>query len=227
MNLNRRSKLLEAIRARPESHNATVEALMAQAQDNAKLPDWLWHLLVCSMSTMGNSRGFKGVIENQVNYNLIAYPTLVNLAPEARYSNMLQALTSGKVRMPGPKATWLEHNFTFLQDCGGVEAMQKTLLEVKGRDSKIRLMRVFHGIGDKYARNIFMDIYHADFIDSIAVDERLAAILDALEVAPRLNYARKENILKELASDACIMPWYLDRLLYSYKEHYCKMALLH
>jgi hypothetical protein len=42
-----------------------------------------------------------------------------------------------------------------------------------GRDGKIAFLKTFHGIGDKYARNILMDVYHREFRDSIAYDERL------------------------------------------------------
>jgi len=39
-----------------------------------------------------------------------------------------------------------------------------------------RLSEVAPGIGEKYARNIMMDVYHEDFRDSIAIDSRILAI---------------------------------------------------
>jgi hypothetical protein len=144
---------------------------------------------------MGNSRGYKGLIETPENYNLASYYNLLSLDPEARKQNIRSALKKGGVRMFNSKARWLDNNFSFIQDCGGIEVIQNILLNTKGRNSKIKIMRLFEGIGNKYGRNIFMDLCHQDFINSIAVDERLSDILECLNVDPKSTYLYNEEVL--------------------------------
>jgi len=216
----KRSKLVDSIRNRPPSHDNELAKVKSVALENSKRADWLWHLLLCSMSTMGNSRGYEGLIGNQNHYALASYVTLLGLEPEKRLVNIRLALEKGKVRMYNIKGRWLDKNFSFIQDCGGLETIQNILLSVKGKESKIQIMRLFEGIGNKYARNIFMDMYHEDFVNSIALDERLFDILKALDVDPSLKYLQKEDVLIQLAGDCSISPWHLDRLLYLFKDYY-------
>jgi N-glycosylase/DNA lyase len=220
MHKPKRKRLVQAILDRPPEHDIEIKKLRKNSRQISKRPDWLWHLLLSSMSTMGISRGYKGLIENPQNYNLVSYTTLIKLAPKERIVNIRQALQNGSVLRYKPKTRWLANNISFILDCGGIESLQHFILKAKGKDSKIRLIKLFEGIGDKYARNIFMDIHHEDFIDSITIDERITKILDALMVEHSLSYLEKEQFLIELAKDCGISPWHLDRLLYLFVGHY-------
>ncbi len=222
MDVAKGKKLVHAIRNRPPEHDTKIEKYRVDSALILKRTDWLWHLLLSSMSTMGNNRGYKGLMETRENYTLASYSNLLSLDPETRLQNIRSALEKGGVRMFNSKARWLDNNFSFIQDCGGMNVMQHILLNTKGRSSKIKLMRLFEGIGNKYARNIFMDMCHEDFIDSIAVDERLSDILDCLNVDPKSTYLHKEEVLVQIAHDCEITPWHLDRLLYSFKDYYLK-----
>ena len=48
------------------------------------------------------------------------------------------------------------------------------------KTAKIQFLKTFKGIGQKYARNMMMDVYDKDFRDSIAIDARIDGILDKL-----------------------------------------------
>jgi hypothetical protein len=92
---------------------------------------------------------------------------------------------------------------------------------MQGREAKIALVCIFHGIGVKYSRNMFMDMYHADFIDSIAIDGRIQDILTELEIdCKKTSYEKKEEILINIAKESNLSPWQLDRLLYNFKTYY-------
>jgi hypothetical protein len=224
MNTQKRLALVEALRRRPKSHNQKLAQLREEGIMISKRPDWLWHLLLSSMSTMGNSRGYDGLILNSDNYLLVSYNTLLNLHENNRFMNLTIALGNAKVRRYTSKAIWLNNNFSFIQDCGGLIVVQSLLLQTRGRQSKIRLMKNFDGIGNKYARNIFMDLNHPDFENSVAIDERITDISENLEVdSINLAYTDHEIIFIEIAKDSGITPWELDRLLYNFKTHYISM----
>jgi hypothetical protein len=76
-------------------------------------------------------------------------------------------------------------------------------------------MKRFYGVGDKYARNIWMDSYHPDFRDAIAVDERIKKATEALGYSFK-TYADHERFYQEVAEDAGLQGWEVDRLLYNH-----------
>ena len=55
-------------------------------------------------------------------------------------------------------------------EMGGPEEARRQALAQDGRAGKVVFLQRFHGIGDKYARNIWMDVYRPDFRNAIAVD---------------------------------------------------------
>jgi hypothetical protein len=68
----------------------------------------------------------------------------------------------------------------------------------------------FMGSGDKYARNIWMDVYDEDFRNAIAVDERIKAVTRALGFAFK-RYRDHEAFYCSVATEAGLEPWELDR----------------
>ncbi len=58
------------------------------------------------------------------------------------------------------------------------------------------------GIGVAYSRNIFMDLYHDDFINSIKIDHRLKQLLKELEADTSLSYCEYEEEFISIATDA-------------------------
>jgi hypothetical protein len=74
----------------------------------------------------------------------------------------------------------------------------------------------FDGLGDKYARNIMMDVYDARFRnDRFAIDSRIAGLLPHLGYTGGKGYEEQENFLAGLARAARMEGWELDRLLYN------------
>ncbi len=57
MNLIKRKKLIAALLQKPKELEAQLAKLKSEAIKIKKREDWLWHLLLVSMATMGNSRG--------------------------------------------------------------------------------------------------------------------------------------------------------------------------
>jgi endonuclease III len=83
--------------------------------------------------------------------------------------------------MPDLKGEYIIGCFERIRCLGGPEAAKAELLAQVGREAKIQWLKTMPGIGDKYARNIMMDVYHKDFRNSIAVDARIKSVSDALD----------------------------------------------
>jgi len=95
---------------------------------------------------------------------------------------------------------------------GPVEA-EKKLLSQGSRKAMITFMKQFRGIGEKYARDVFMDVYHPEFRESIAVDARVQSILKTLGLSLK-PYPEGEDFCLKAAKKAGLSGWELDRLLY-------------
>ena len=222
MNFEKRNNLLKALATRPPSHDERLQKTKIKGQSISEKSDWLWHQLLSAMSTMGNSRGYEGLIENEIVYKNVCYNHLMQINKiENIESNLFTALSIAKVRRPNIKVRWLIHNWEIILDCGGLETIQQFILNSKGREIKIRLLKIFEGIGEKYSRNIFMEMCHPDFINSIAIDERILEISTTLEInRSKLKYTEHEDLFIAIANDSQLTPWELDRLLYFFKPHY-------
>jgi hypothetical protein len=181
-------------------------------------PDFLWLSLVESMSSMGNSRGYEGLFGNPENCKKITFEALSSLSPDDRLQQLAGVLGAAAVRMPDKKAEWLAADFTRIQAMGRPEKAKDALLNKFGRDAKIAFLKRFAGIGDKYARNIFMNVYHPEFRQSIAVDSRIESVLAALGLVELKNYEATEQFLVEAAKEAGVDGWDLDRMLYHFKD---------
>ena len=75
------------------------------------------------------------------------------------------------------------------------------------------------GIGPKYSRNMLMDIFHPDFRDSIAIDQRILSISRLLELRFK-NYNEHENFYLDVADGAGLSGWELDRLMYRFTDEF-------
>ena len=102
---------------------------------------------------------------------------------------------------------------------GGVAAALNRMRSLQGRMAKLAFFRQFVGIGDKYGRNIWMDLCDPDFRDSIAIDVRLQKMYPLLGV-PTKNYELAEAAMLDIASEAGLTGWELDRLLFHFPDHF-------
>jgi alpha-glucosidase (family GH31 glycosyl hydrolase) len=83
-------------------------------------------------------------------------------------------------------------------------------------------LKRFKGIGDKYARNIWMDMCDRDFCDTVAIDERIQHVSEVLGVRG-LPYDEHEAVYQGIAREAGLEPWELDRILYWYTAEVLKV----
>jgi hypothetical protein len=207
--LKRAKALLFPIIKRIARHK-DVRAKLAESKTRRKeldRPDFVWHELLLSFATMGNSLGAEGLIRNQDNYRRVTFDALKRKRTNAnRLSELREVLRAAKVRMSDKKADWLMENYDRVTALGGPTDAKKTLLNTEGREEKIKFWRGFKGIGKKYARNIMMDVYHPDFRNYIAVDERIKRITKSLGLTFR-NYEPEEEFYLDVAKQAGLEGW--------------------
>ena len=215
----RRERLVSALRNMPGHMRLRLEELKAEGEQLRKRPDLLWYLLLQSAATQGNSRGWAGLCGDPATLSSVAYAVLAPLSPSAREERLLDALRRAKVRMQTSKASRLAANVARIADLGGVEEATRRMLALPTPDAKLRFMRSFAGIGEKYGRNVWMDIYDSAFRNTVAVDERLKKIARALGYTGT-GYPQAEALFCAIASDADLEPWELDRVLYNFTDHF-------
>jgi hypothetical protein len=218
MNENHRALhcLATVVKPLAEKHRKTLEKRKKE-EKQLKRPDFLWHYMLQSFATYGNVRGWDGLIGNTENYEKVTYEALSKLSAARRLSRLEETLLKAKVRMPNKKAGWLAENFNRIKEMGGPEAAKEALLSKPDRNEKIKFLKAFSGIGDKYARNIMMDVYHPDFRDSIAIDARIEGITEMLGLEFK-KYDEHERFYVEAAHEAGLTGWELDRLMFNFTE---------
>jgi thermostable 8-oxoguanine DNA glycosylase len=210
-----RNRLVAVVRRLAIEKQAELERLKQEHRGLTR-SDFIWHYLLVSFSTMGRASGWHGLIGNKNNYQRVTYNVLAALSPEARKTQVRQVCKAAGIRMPDKKADYILGCFNYINQLGGLEAAKAKLLAQTGREAKIRFLQTFPGIGPKYARNIMMDVYHEDFRNSIALDVRIKAISDALGLSFS-SYAEHEQFYLNVARDAGINGWELDRLLFNFR----------
>jgi hypothetical protein len=208
-----RTKLAAVAKTLAVEHKSRLDSLKA-GERHMDRPDFLWHFLLQSFGTMGRAAGWAGLSKPE-NYNRVTYEALVALPADQRLAVAESACRDGKVRMPGIKAGYIVGCFDRIKQLGGPEAAKKQLLQQPRREAKIQFLKAFPGIGDKYARNILMDVYHPDFRGSIAIDARIKNLSQFLGMS-FANYAQHEQFYLDAAREAGLNGWELDRLIFNY-----------
>jgi len=206
--------LAAVVRELATEHRDQLEELKENHADIER-PDFLWHYLLQSFATMGRSSGWEGLIGEKANYDRVTYPALMDLPASERLTVASEVCRVAKVRMPDRKGTFIIGCFERIHGLGGPEAAKSVLLAQRGREEKIRWLKAMPGIGDKYARNIMMDVYHEDFRDCIAVDARIESITKKLGLT-FASYASHEEFYLDVARQAGLNGWELDRLMYNF-----------
>ncbi|TVQ98049.1 MAG: hypothetical protein EA399_11530 [Desulfovibrionales bacterium] len=217
-----REKLVIAAMKLAKSKRSALDK-MKDSVAQLERPDFLWHYLLQSFATMGRAAGWHGLIGNRTNYTALRYNVLDNLSGIARRQQVETVCRAAGIRMPDLKAKYIIGCFDAVRTMGGPEAAKTQLLARKGRDAKIRFLKSLPGIGDKYARNIMMDVYHEDFRDCIAVDARIKSISRMLGLA-FVGYEDQEAYYLDVARAAGLNGWELDRLIFNYLDAF-KQAL--
>jgi hypothetical protein len=212
--LSAHHRLVSIIKPIATKRRRKIERLKKEER-RLKRSDFIWHCLLQSLSTFGGARGWDGLIGNKENYSKVKYKALSKLTAPERLARLKETMWAAKIRMPDKKAGWLAENFERIKEMGGLKAAKEALLSHAGRDEKIKFLKSFSGIGDKYARNILMDVYHPDFRDSIAIDARIKGLSEMLELEFD-SYAEHEQFYLDVADEAGLSGWELDRLLFNF-----------
>jgi len=209
-----RSKLASAAQSLAIIKRELLESQKANYADLQR-PDFVWHYLLQSFSTMGGVSGWKGLIGNKANYGRMTFEALCDVPDTRRLAHATTICEDAKVRYAKQKGKYIVGCYERIIEIGGPQAAKDLLLGQPGRDAKVSFLKSFPGIGDKYARNIMMDVYHDDFRDSIAVDLRIQAISTQWELVFD-SYTEHEAFYLEVARDADLNGWELDRLMFRY-----------
>jgi hypothetical protein len=219
MNEKQKIKFIQQIKRIAKRENPKLEALKSNNTDLQR-DDFLWHYLLQSFSTMGNSKGWHGLIGNLDNYNEVTFNVLQNIKDsDKRLSHIKTICKRAKIRMPNKKAEYIYNCYLRIIELGGLKEAKEILLQKIGRNNKIQFLKEFSGIGDKYARNIMMDVYHEDFRDSIAIDVRINNILTSWNYN-LTDYKETEIFLLQIAKESNLNGWELDRLMYNFENEF-------
>jgi hypothetical protein len=211
-------KLAAVAKALAHEKKDKLDTLKAEHSQLARA-DFLWRYLLQSFATMGRAAGWHGLIGNKKNYNKVRYETLARLSPQARPTHVELTCRAAKIRMPSIKARYILECFDQVRELGGPETAKKTLLAQPGRDAKIQFLKSFSGIGEKYARNIMMDVYHEDFRDSLAIDARIKALSRNWGLSFG-SYSEHQAFYLSVAANAGINGWELDRLMFNFQNEF-------
>jgi hypothetical protein len=203
------------------NHKDRLDELKS-SQRHLDRADFLWHFLLQSFGTMGRAAGWVGLSRPE-NYQRLTYTALAGLTPDKRRGVAEQVCREAKVRMPGIKAGYIVGCFDRIEQHGGPQAAKNHLLLQSGREAKIKFLKSLPGIGDKYARNILMDVYHPDFRESIAVDARIKTLSKSLGLT-FTSYAEHEQFYLDVAHEAGLNGWELDRLIFNFQGGFLAIA---
>jgi hypothetical protein len=174
---------------------------------------------LAELRDVGHSQGHEGLIENQDNYRRVTFEALSRVDADTRPLIIEEIFLAAKVRYAVMKAKLMARNYDRVAQMGGPEEATRQALAQEGKEAKIAFMKSFYGIGPKYARNIWKDAYHPDFSDTIAVDLRIRKITKALGYSFK-TFEEEERFYQDIAEEAGLQGWELDRLLYNYTDHF-------
>lgn len=216
-NNDARARLVAVLASPTAQMAAGLAAKKVRAAELAARDDVLWYLLLQSMSTLQSSAGHLHIFPGPDKEPLsrITYGALGALSARRREEVLVDAFV--KVRYGQIKAVRLAQNFDAIERMGGLQEATRLMRALKGADAKVAWVRRFHGIGEKYARNFWMDLRDSDFNDSIAVDSRLMSVGKILGMNDT-DYRGQERFFLALAEEAGISGWEADRLIYNFRE---------
>ena len=170
--------------------------------------DWPWNGMILSGATRGGSARWTTIKPRYDSH--FAWNQIEKLDSIKRR----QALeTVGRYK--NRTADFLEGIACHLRSIGGPASL-RSRLDAMTAYELIAFWTSFPGIGDKYARNIMMDVHDPRFHNGFfAVDNRIDALLMQLGYRGPAKYTAKEQFLNGLAAELGIDCWDLDRLLYT------------
>lgn len=215
----KRQALVDALKQITPEMQKKLEGLKKWGEEKLEQPDFVWDALLRSFATLGGSVGYSELIENEENYRRVTFDALSKVDAGERTSILEDVFLTAKIRYPYDKVKYMTNNYDLMVELGGPVEAKRQALAQESKETKIAFMKRFKNIGDKYGRNIWMDAYHPDFRDTIAIDSRIQDITEALGRSFK-TYEEEERFYQEIANEVGLQSWELDRLLYNYKDHF-------
>ena len=111
------------------------------------------------------------------------YDRLKSIQPDHRQEHVEEILSRSRVRYQKRKAIQICRCFDIFESYGGQKATKMALESCDGARAKLDFLLTFPGIGEKFSRNMIMDVYHVDFRNHIAIDSRIQSITKAWGLA--------------------------------------------
>ncbi len=198
-------------------HQAALEENLISARAKRDHPCWLWNVYLMSICTNGGSQNYE-CKRDQYGIEL-NWDRIVRLCEQDRktlFSN-LPNLRRHSLLAPALNAT-----FQRIRQAGGPGNLAGQYDELTTAAVRMKFWKSFAGIGEKYSRNIPMDIGDELFTEHIALDSRINDLIDRVDGAPRRScYRAREKFVVGLGTEAGIgNAWFLDRLLYRFHNEF-------
>lgn len=203
-----RGKVVRAVQALAQEHAEALERSKAGAVEHGGHADWPWNGIVLSAATLGGSWRWDKRVKPIYDAEL-SWAALDGLPEEERRGRF------NKVgRYWRRTSAFLERMYERLSQEGGPHVTRSKLAAMRGPEI-LAFWSAFDGVGPKYARNIMMDVHHPSFRQGFfAIDSRIQKLLPVLGYEGTKQYGAMEGFLNQLADDAGVDGWDLDRLLY-------------
>ena len=125
-----RNRLVAVVRGLAREQCPALARLKESASDLNR-PDFVWHFLLQSFSTMQGVAGHRGLIQNQANYRRVTYTALAALTPAARAAQVKEVCLAASregLRHPNKKAKYILDCFDHVTRLGGPEAAKARCL---------------------------------------------------------------------------------------------------
>ena len=176
-------RLTEAVKRVLETTDAKqrIEKQKRTAEQRRERSDTLWFELILSMSTWQGSSGSDLATEEEY-YSEVTYNKLLRMPEKERVQHLKQVLLDAGVNMHKKKSRYISSHVNRIESMGGLDAAQQEFESKDGKNAKMNFLKQFKGIGDKYSRNIGMDLFHPDFRDTVALDTRIRNVTDELDI---------------------------------------------
>ena len=233
---NKLDCLVKIINDKYRANEKKIAAWKADSRKDREHSEWIWRALVTSMATMGNSRGLDVVKNNgffanseqdgtlPLPENEYSYECLVKQEDKQIYDVLMKVFN--KIKFGRLKSEWLVKDIRIIQKHGGPSAISCKINGMKSAQERIDFMIGFHGIGQKYSRNIYMDVADDVVSNVAAIDIRLFTILKHVDGSltypiNKIIYNRAQGMVHELAKETKLDMWTVDRIMYNYYSDIC------
>lgn len=194
---------------------AEIERSRRDAEAWGRHPDWPWNGIILSAATQGGSARWAKV---SLRYDdELSWSALSAAAPEERRRRL-----ESVGRFWRRTADRLEKLRDRIEAVGGPAAIREKLQPMDAA-AIIDFWKSMPSFGDKYSRNIMMDIYDHRFRTAhFAIDSRIKSLLPFLGLRKTRGYTETEAQLAALAASLGMDAWTLDRLLYQAHDRLMK-----